>query len=121
MKKLSLLILGIMLSVSAFCQTTIKLEDIAKHVGDSVKVCGTVYGGIFLSRAKETPTFLNVGAAYPNNPLTLVIWADTRATFATAPETMYKDKAICVTGKVELYKDKPQIVIYNKEQVVINN
>ena len=117
MKKLSLLLLGIIFSATAFCQTTIKLEDVATHVGDSVKVCGTVFGGIFLERAKGTPTFLNVGAAYPNNPLTLVIWPDVRATFTDKPETMYKDKAICIIGKVELFKDKPQIVIYSKEQI----
>jgi len=120
MKKATLLLIGLCCSIAAFCQTEIKLDDISKHVGDSVKVCAKIYGGIFLERAKDTPTFLNVGGAYPNNPLTVVIWGDVRKTFEEKPEEFYKDKAVCIFGKVTLYKDKPQIVLYNKNQLVFN-
>jgi hypothetical protein len=120
MKKTSLFLIGLLCSFASFAQTAIQLEDISKHVGDSVKVCGKIYGGIFLERVKDTPTFLNVGGTYPNNPLTVVIWADVRKTFEEKPEEFYKDKAVCIFGKVTLYKDKPQIVLYNKNQLVIN-
>ena len=119
MKKLPLFIIGIILSITVFSQTEIKIADISKHVGDSVKVCTTIYGGIFLDRSKGTPTFLNAGGSYPNAPLTIVIWADARATFTEKPEKFYKDKAVYIYGKVELYKEKPQIVVYKQEQLVI--
>lgn len=37
--------------------------------------------------------------------------------FESARETLYLDKEVCVTGKVSLYKDRPQIFIYQKEQL----
>ena len=93
-----------------FLQTEIKLEEIGKHIGDS-KVCAKIYGGIYLERSKGTTTFLNAGGSYPNNPLTLVIWSDVRNEFGDKPEEFFKDKMVCIYGKVELFKDKPQIVI----------
>lgn len=119
MKKTLFLLMGLIGSIAAFSQTEIKLEDVGKHVGDSVKVCGKVYGGIFLDRSKDTPTFLNVGGAYPNTPLTIVIWADTRKQFENKPEEFFKDKNICVVGKIALFKEKPQIVIYDKSQITV--
>ena len=35
-----------------------------------------------------------------------------------APEEFYKGKEVCITGKIELYKDKPQIVVTSKSQIV---
>src|SRR6185436_13428013 len=105
MKKISFIIASLLLVSTCFSQVEIKLEDINKHVGDSIKVCGKIYGGIYLERSNGTPTFLNVGGNYPNSPLTIVIWSDVRKTFTDKPEEYYKDKEVCVTGKVELYKD----------------
>jgi len=118
MKKAALLVIATLFSFASFAQTEIKLEEVGKHVGDSVKVCGKIYGGIFLERSSGTPTFLNVGGLYPNNPLTIVIWADVRKTFEQQPEEFYKDKNVCIFGKITLFKDKPQIVLYNKNQLL---
>lgn len=101
----------------AFSQTTILLEDAGKHIGDSVTVCGKVSGGRFLEAAKGTPTFLNLGQAFPNHTLTIVIWGDLRKQFEKAPEELFKDKEICVTGRIELFRERPQIVLRRKEDV----
>lgn len=101
----------------SFSQTTIKLEDAGKHVGDSVTVCGKVAGGIFLEEMENSPTFLSLGAAYPDQLLMLVIWKDQRAQFDPAPETQYADKDVCATGKIVIMRERPQIVIYKKEQI----
>ena len=118
MKKATFLVIAILFSFASVAQTEIKLEDIGKHVGDSVKVCGKIFGGIFLDRSKDTPTFLNVGGLYPNNPLTIVIWADLRKQFEQKPEEFYKDRNVCIFGKISLFRDKPQIVLYSKTQLV---
>ena len=120
MKQTFLLLIALCCTIASFAQTEIKAEDAAKHVGDSVKICAKVYGGIFLEQAKGTPTFLNLGGSYPNNPLTIVIWADARKTFEQKPEEFYKDKYVCIVGKIALFKDKPQIVLYNKNQLVLS-
>ena len=118
MKKIASLVIAILFSFASFAQTEIKLEEVGKHVGDSVKICAKIYGGIFLDRSKDTPTFLNVGGAYPNNPLTIVIWTDLRKEFEQKPEEFYKDKNVCIFGKITLFKDKPQIILYSKSQLV---
>jgi hypothetical protein len=118
MKKAAFLVIVLIYSLTAFAQTAIKLEDVAKHAGDSVKVCGKIFGGIFLERSKDKPTFLNVGGIYPNNPLTIVIWADLRKEFEQKPEEFYKDKNVCIFGKITLFKDKPQIILYSRNQLV---
>ena len=46
-----------------------------------------------------------------------------RNEFKNKPEEYYVGKSICVTGKVELFKDKPQIVITKEAQIgeIIND
>jgi hypothetical protein len=119
MKKGLVAVAILALSVVAHGQQEIKMEDLNKHVGDSVTVCTKIYGGVFLDRSKDTPTLLNAGDKYPNAPLTVVIWADTRQMFKEKPEVFYKDKEVCITGKISLYKDKPQIVVYSEMQITV--
>jgi len=42
-----------MVSLIATSQIKVSPEDASKHVGDSVSVCGKVYGGIYLEHSKE--------------------------------------------------------------------
>lgn len=102
---------------TTYSQTTIPLGDVSKHIGDSVTVCGKISGGRYLEQAKGTPTFLNLGQAFPNHTLTVVIWSDVRKQFETAPEVMYKDKEVCVTGRIELFRERPQIVLWRREDI----
>jgi micrococcal nuclease len=108
-------------SLSLFAQKEIKLDDASKSVGDSVRVCGKVFSSRFFANAQDAPTLLNLGAAYPNQLITVVIYSNNRNLFSEAPEIYFKDKEICVSGKIVLYKEKPQIVIYNKEQIMVLN
>lgn len=97
----------------------ISLNDVNQHVGDSVKVCGKIFTTRYLPNSGSSPTLLNVGAAYPRQLLTLVIYGAYRNKFAAAPENFYQNKHVCVTGKVELYNNKPQIVIRSSEQITL--
>jgi hypothetical protein len=111
MKKFIVCFVLIAGTLSVYSQTQIKLEDAKNHIGDSVTVCGKVYSARFVSNATNEPTFLNLGAKYPDQLLTIVIWSDVRKQFKGNPEDIFLNKEICVTGKVELFRDKPQIVI----------
>lgn len=119
MKKVVAAISILLLAVVVHAQQEIKMDELAKHVGDSVTVCTKIYGGIFLDRSKDTPTLLNAGGKYPDAPLTVVIWADARAKFKEKPEVFYKDKDVCISGKISLYKNKPQIVVHGERQIVV--
>lgn len=121
MKTICALVILFLSGTPSFSQLRIQLEDVSKHIGDSVTVCGKMNGGRFLEKSKGGPTFLNLGEAFPNHTLTIVIWSDVRKQFETAPEVLFKDKEICVTGRVELFKEKPQIVLKTKEDLRVTN
>ena len=50
-------------------------------------------------------------APFPDSPLTIIIFASSYSKFPQRLAEYYKDKNICIKGKVELYNDKPQIII----------
>ena len=100
-----------------FAQKTIDINEAINKVGDTVTICTKIYGGRFMENSKGSPTLLNAGASYPNSPLTVVVTGDARKLFDFKPEEYYKDKSICVTGVIELYKDKPQIVVTKTSQI----
>ena len=99
-------------------QTSIALEDVSKHIDDSVIVCGKVADMRYFETSKNKPTFLNIGAKYPNQQLTLVIWETVRTQFTGKVEDLY-NKDVCITGRIILYKGKPEIIIEKPEQIVV--
>lgn len=103
-------------SIASYSQTKVKLADIGKHVGDSIEVCGVVSGGRFLENSQNSPTLINLGGQYPNQQLTVVIYGQYRSLFPATPETSWVSKEICIKGKVELYKDKPQIIVRKRNK-----
>jgi micrococcal nuclease len=90
-----------------FGQTNVSVDSVTSHIGEKVVVCAKVFG----VKSLEKITFINLGAAYPSSPLTVVIFAKDIINFKEAPPAMYKSKKICVTGKLQDYKGKPQIVV----------
>lgn len=116
--KLVLLITLSLVTLTVFAQREIKIEDAINHVGDSVKIVATIYGGRYLEQVKGAPTFLNVGGEYPYAPLTLVIWNEVRQQFyKKTPEIILKGKECVIFGKIELYKGKPEIIITSPSQI----
>jgi len=117
MKKIAILLAfcGWYFTVSA--QTVIKPEEAAKHVGEKVSVCGKIFGGRFFENGKNQPTLLNMGDKFPNNPLTVVIWGELRGKLGYKPEEKFLDKEVCVIGTITLYKEKPQIVVEQADQI----
>ncbi|MDB5197874.1 MAG: hypothetical protein JWP88_2245 [Flaviaesturariibacter sp.] len=103
----------------ASAQTEIKLEDISKHVGDSVKVCAKVVSSKYLNMTEGGPTMFYLGAAYPKQTLTLVVWKKDRKFFKAPPELTYAEQDVCAVGKIELVGEKPQIVLYSEKQIQV--
>jgi hypothetical protein len=113
-------LLGLVLSAGVVASAqvrTIPAADAAKHVGDSVTICDKVYSARWLENAKNQPTFLNLGETYPNQLLTVVIWEDVRKSLGYKPEEKLMDKKVCVTGKIEEFRGKPQIVLHQPAQL----
>ena len=118
MKPLIILFFGLFFGANANAQTPVKLEDVSKHVGDSVTVCGKVADMRYFENYKNKPTLLNIGAKHPDAPLTVVIWENGRALFTSKIEDLL-NKEICITGRIILYKEKPEIIVEKPEQIVV--
>ena len=59
--------------------------------------------------------YLNFVEKYPNNPFTAVIFA---RQFGEFPEIeKYKNKMVEVTGRVSVFKGKPQIILNSPNQL----
>ncbi len=94
-------------------------DEAASHIGETVTVCGKIFGGKFFDRSEKKITLLNMGAAYPKSPLTIVVNEEDRKNFKTAPEELYNGKNVCIKGIVKEYKGKPQIFIQSEADVTV--
>ena len=72
------------------------------------------------SASNGSPTFLNIGNAYPDkNRFTVVIWKDYRENFKVLPETYYQGKTICVTGLITEYEGVPEIEVRSQDEIEV--
>ena len=85
-------------------------------VGRSATVAIARVDASFQANTRGQPTFLN-DAPYPNHAFTAVIWGNDRRQFNPPPEGAWQGKALCVSGPVELYQQRPQIVVSSPSQV----
>jgi hypothetical protein len=106
------LFVGIALSLSTTktVAQTIPTDSVMNYIGKTVKVCDKVYG-THVSKGEKKVTSLNLGADFPHQKMSIVIFENALPKFSYKPEIFLKDKNVCVTGKVMTYKDKPQIIV----------
>lgn len=98
-------------------QIKVPIDSLAGHIGKRVTVCAKVYGVKLLSRSQVT--FINMGAAYPQSPLTVVIFGKDLANFPQSPEILYTDKQICVTGILKEYQSRMEIVVEKPDGIEV--
>lgn len=115
MKKIITLFVLLFIGSAVKSQTSISINEVSKHIGETVKICDSVY----TTRALGGLTLINLGAAFPKQLLTVVIYKDDIAKFTT-PEKTYLNKKVCITGKLVLYNEKPQIVVTEPKQILLN-
>ena len=85
------------------------------EAGDYVGKTVTVNGFVADIYQSEKVAYLNFVEKYPNNPFTAVIFA---RQFEDFPEIeKYKNKKVEVTGRVSVFKGKPQIILNSPNQL----
>lgn len=95
-------------------------QDAAQHVGETVTVYGPVAEIDYASTSDGQPTFIDLGAAYPDpNRVTMVIWGEDRGNFPDAPEALYAGKTLYVTGEIYLYRGVCNIEVTSPSQVKV--
>jgi hypothetical protein len=94
----------------------LRASEAKHHIGQQATVCGRVASGRYVPTTHGSPTFLYFDKPYPNQPFTVIIWGHNRAKFKT-PETTYRDKSICVTGRIGIYRGEPEIIASEPAQI----
>jgi len=103
---------------NASAQKMIDVKDAAKHVGETLTVCGKVFSTKLITPSNMT--FLDLGEFHPNQLLTVVIKGENKSKFTGQPEVDYKNKAVCVTGTIIDYKGKPEIVLSDPKNIKLD-
>jgi DNA/RNA endonuclease YhcR with UshA esterase domain len=86
------------------------------HIGEQATVCGKVASTRYAATTRGKPTFLNLAKPYPNQVFTVLIWGENREKFGT-PEVRYREKQVCVTGKVTEFRGAPEIVVSDPQSI----
>lgn len=111
----TLAIIFSLLSVSVYAQTDstvvkVKPEQAKERIGKITTVCGRV-ACITYTSLQFNPVYLNFSKDYPNQPFAAVISREDFQRINPDPFKIVTSRQVCVTGLVEDYKGKPQIVV----------
>ena len=85
----------------------------AKYVGQTVTVEGTV-ANVHVTRSGTT--FLNFGSPYPNQTFTAVIFRSAASRFLNPQQ--WEGKRVRVTGTVQTFRGKPEIILEEPSQLI---
>lgn len=88
-----------------------------------MRIKGKVFSGHYARSSTGSPTFLDIGAAYPSpRRLTLIIWGENRSNFPFAPERYLRGRTVCAQGVVRLYRGLPQIevAVWDRSQTLLS-
>ena len=94
---------------------SIMAREAGQYIGETRRVCGKV---VALKEAKKSIS-LHFDAAAPNQTFTAVVWKTSRALSRQASHLVHAD--ICVTGKIEENRKKPQMIVSESAQISFND
>jgi hypothetical protein len=117
MKKLLVCIAFLFCAHVSFSQT-VQIDSLAKYAGKKVTICSKVTG-THVGKGDMQNVSLNFGKPFPDNACSAYISADDVANFKYKPEEFLKDKDVCITGTVKMYKGKAEIVVTGPDQITI--
>ena len=118
MKTLIFSILIILTYNISYSQTEISSKKAKYYVGEHVIVTGKIKE---IKESSAGNIFLNFEKKYPNNPFTIVIYASDRADIQSDFRINWVNLVnvtITVSGIIETYEDKPEIILKKAEQIV---
>lgn len=93
---------------------TIHVCNTQKYYGQEIIVQGKV-SGVF--KSDTNTVFINFEKPYPNQCFTAVIFSSLLTNFPNYEA--YNGKTLKITGKIEEYNGKPEIILKHKEQVEV--
>jgi len=91
---------------------TIGPAETKAHVGQPVTVEAAISD---VHTVSSGVTFIDMGGRYPDNDFVAVIFADDAAKFPNA--SALEGKTVTISGPVQLYQGKPEIVLKSANQL----
>lgn len=110
--RLAVLFLFTILIVNSYAQHVIKSDSVKAYVGKEVTVKGVVSE---ITVTKSGLTYLNIDGKYPDNKFTALVFKRDAEPFGDLKA--WEKKKIEITGKIDDYKGKPQMVLLKPDQI----
>ena len=80
-------------------------------------VCDMVYDGRYMESSHLT--LISLGAPSPAQKVTILIKGSDRDKFPSPPEKSYSGKTVCVKGPVQMNMGRPEILVSDPAQIVV--
>jgi DNA/RNA endonuclease YhcR with UshA esterase domain len=114
MKRKTVLTLSALICAASIIaqSSTYTATEAAKHVGETATITDTVDG---VHQSGKGNIFLNMGGKYPNQAFTAFIPSSSAAQFSNPQQ--YEGRTVSVSGKISLYKGKPEIIVNSPSQI----
>jgi DNA/RNA endonuclease YhcR with UshA esterase domain len=113
--KTLLALFALMCAALVIAQTSnYKAPEAAKHIGETATITGTVDG---VHQSGKGNIFLNMGGKYPNQAFTAFVPSSNAAQFSNPQQ--YEGRTVSVSGKITLYKGKPEIIVNSPSQISV--
>lgn len=95
------------------CPGPVSWDQAAQHMGETQLVQGSVRSVSYHPETNGAPTFVNIGADYPDPArFQVVVWGDDRGAFPGGPEAAFTvGSTTCVTGAITSYNGVAQMEI----------
>lgn len=100
--------------VTSAIADTISPQEASQHIGEYSTVIGVVRQ---VSYSRKGTTFINFGSRFPNQVFYAVIFKRNAGRFSNT-HTL-EGRTVAITGTIDLYKGKPQIILRSGDQIEI--
>lgn len=90
---------------------TVTAAEAAARIGQTI----TVEGVVSEVHVSQRATFIDLGGRYPNEEFTGVIFSSDVGAFPDVDA--YEGKTVDITGTVQLYRGRPEIILSSHDQI----
>ncbi|MBB6110367.1 hypothetical protein [Mucilaginibacter lappiensis] len=97
---------------AANAQHAFNAAEFKNNLGKTGTLCDTVYS---MKMVNDTLTLLNLGGAYPHQKYTVAVKGKTKLDLPHI-----KGKQVCVTGTFEMFKEQPEVVASQPQQIEVH-
>ncbi|MCO8164976.1 DUF559 domain-containing protein [Pseudomonas sp. 21LCFQ010] len=102
----------------ATCDSPLDWRAASDNIGQVAAITGPVIRVTQKDNVKGQPTWIEVGAAYPNSSrLVLIVWGPDREAFGSQLSSTLEGKVVCAIGMLERYKGVSQIELKHASQL----